>query len=152
MAARGSAARQLLAAGGLHSLLPHGAKVLLLHLSVLPERFVLHQCAAPRDTCRHGFISGPSLSSRLPGERHFLLYVPVAQGCQARRCPCCPRCPVGLLNAEAAPVLRWSATAIGSVPGGTAGRSPSGCCCGSQEGWEGVKSTDKPKLNVLLLL
>lgn len=54
VAARGSAAPQLL---GLHSPVPHGAKVLLLHLSVLLVRSVLHQCAASRDTCLHGFSS-----------------------------------------------------------------------------------------------
>lgn len=74
MAARGSAALQLLGAGALHSLVPRGAKVLLLHLSVLLVRFVLHQRAAPRGyVCLHGFISGPSLSSPLPEEQHFLL-------------------------------------------------------------------------------
>lgn len=73
MAARGSAARQLLGAGGLHSLVPRGAKMLLLHLSVLLVRFVLHQCAPSGDTCLHGFLSGPSLCSLLPEEQHFLL-------------------------------------------------------------------------------
>lgn len=159
MAARGSAAPQLLGAGGLHSLLPRGAEVLLLHLSVQPVRLVLHQCAASGDTCPHGFASGPSLSSPLPEEQqHFLLVRACGSGL--------PTKALSLLS-SAAPWGFWMLWLLLCLPGlsqpshiwwhstafgGTAGRSPSGCCCGSQTGCEQIKSTDEPRLNILLLL
>lgn len=60
-------------AAQLHPLVPRVAEALLLHLSVLPVSSVLHPCAPSGDTCLHGFISAPSLSSSFPGEQHFLL-------------------------------------------------------------------------------
>lgn len=150
VAARGSAALQLLGAGALHSLVPRGAKVLLLHLSVLLVRFVLHQRAAPRDMCAcMASFQVPPSPPRFRKSSTFCWYVPVAEGCQPRRCPCSLCCSMGFLDAMAAPLPCWSITA-----------------CQLSVWWHrwqvtfrmllwvtgGIKSTDEPRLDILLLL
>lgn len=134
VAARGSAAPQLLgAAGAPFPGSPWGKSAL-----AASQRAACEVCAP--SVCRfQGYVPArlqfkvPPSPPRSRKSSTFCWYVPVAQGCQPRRCPCSPCCPVGLLDAVAAPLPRWSITAIGSAFVGTAGRSPSGCCCGSQQ-------------------
>lgn len=97
-------------AAQLHPLVPRVAEALLLHLSVLPVSSVLHPCAPSGDTCPHGFISAPSLSSPPSGRAALSAGTCLGlKGCQARRCPCSPWV---LLDAVAAPLLPWSGTGV----------------------------------------
>lgn len=121
-----------------------------LALSVLLVRFVLHQRAAPRDMCAcMASFQVPPSPPHFQKSSTFCWYVPVAEGCQPRRCPCSPCCSMGLLDAMAASLLCWSITA-----------------CRLSVWWHrwqvtfrmllwvtgGVKSTDEPRLDILLLL
>lgn len=134
---------------GLHSPVPRGAKVLLLHLSVLLVRSVLHQCAASRDTCLHGFIS-----RSLP-----LLPAPGRAALSAGTCLWLRAANQGVVPApRAAPWGSWMPWLLLCLAGPS---QPSTQCwvaqlaghlkdaaVGHKEGCGQVKSTHEPRLNI----
>lgn len=128
-------------AAQLHPLVPRVAEALLLHLSVLPVSSVLHPCAPSGDTCLHGFISAPSLSSPFPGEQHFLLVRAWGSGLPSKALSLLSVGAPGCCGCSSASLVRHRRRTFGGIPQHFGGGSPSGCCRGSQEACEQLEST-----------
>lgn len=150
MAARGSAAPQLLGAGGAPSPgSPCGRSAL-----APPQRAACEVCAPSVllgiRACMASFQVPPS-PRRFRKSSTFCWYVPVAQGSQPRRCPRSPCGPVGLLAAGLAPLPRCSITAVGSA-GWHSWQVTFRMLLWVTGGVGIVKSTGERRLNILLLL
>lgn len=82
------------------------------------------QRATYGSTCLHGFVSGPSLSSLLPEEQHFLLVRDCGQGLLTKALPPLPPLPHGASGRGSRSSAWLVREGIGLAFGSTGGESP----------------------------